>query len=134
MGQQQKVDVNQEGKGQLKLGEFGKEDGWKTSKIGLFQWPLMKLRKSIFNSLGTSTTKWSNTLKQFVGNSRQIVWVCLTNLWVCAYTFKIRKASIFCKTNSFLFLSHGMTFQRTSFNNGLSWLRHFPVNFLKFEI
>ena len=81
MGQQQKVDVNQEGKGQLKLREFGKEDGWKASKMGLFQWPLMKLRKSIFNSLGTNTTKWSNTLKQLVGNSRQIVWVFLTILW-----------------------------------------------------
>ena len=26
------------------------------------------------------TTKWSNTLKQFVGNSQQIVSVCLTIL------------------------------------------------------
>ena len=27
------------------------------------------------------STKWSNTLKQFIGKSRQIVWVCLTILW-----------------------------------------------------
>ena len=26
-------------------------------------------------------TKWSNTLQQFVGSSRRIVWVCLTILW-----------------------------------------------------
>ena len=27
-----------------------------------------------FNTLDTNPTKWSNTLKQFVGKSRQIVW------------------------------------------------------------
>ena len=26
-------------------------------------------------------TKWPNSLKLFVGNSRRIVWVCLTILW-----------------------------------------------------
>ena len=26
-------------------------------------------------------TKWSNTLKQFIGKCRRIVWVCLTILW-----------------------------------------------------
>ena len=33
------------------------------------------------NLLSTNFTKWSNTLKQFVGCYRQIVWVCLTILW-----------------------------------------------------
>ena len=33
------------------------------------------------NPLNTNPTKWSNKLKQFVGNSRLIVWVCLTILW-----------------------------------------------------
>ena len=33
------------------------------------------------NPLSANSTKWSNTLKQFVGNSRQIVRVCLTILW-----------------------------------------------------
>ena len=35
----------------------------------------------LFNTVSTNTTKWSNTLKQFVGKSRRIVWVCLTILW-----------------------------------------------------
>ena len=37
------------------------------------------------NPLSANPTKWSNTLKQFVGNSRRIVrrivWACLTVLW-----------------------------------------------------
>ena len=33
------------------------------------------------NPLRANLTKWSNTLKQFVGKSRRIVWVCLTILW-----------------------------------------------------
>ena len=36
----------------------------------------------MFNPLSVSPSKWSNTLKQFIGNSRRIVWVCLTILWV----------------------------------------------------
>ena len=35
---------------------------------------------SVFKPLTVSPTKWSNTLKQFVDNSRRIVWVCLTIL------------------------------------------------------
>ena len=31
--------------------------------------------------LNANPTKWSNTLKQFIGNSRRIIWVCLTILW-----------------------------------------------------
>ena len=41
--------------------------------------PVLFLR--FFNPLRANPTKWSNTLKQFVGNSRQIAWVCLTILW-----------------------------------------------------
>ena len=33
------------------------------------------------NPLNANPIKWSNKLKQFVGNSRLIVWVCLTILW-----------------------------------------------------
>ena len=36
---------------------------------------------SKFDPLSAYPTKWSNTLKQFVGNSRRIVWVCLAILW-----------------------------------------------------
>ena len=36
------------------------------------------------NPLSANLTKWSNTLKQFLG--RRIVWVCLTILW--AWRFK----------------------------------------------
>ena len=32
-------------------------------------------------STSANLTKWSNTLQQFVGSSRRIVWVCLTILW-----------------------------------------------------
>ena len=34
-----------------------------------------------FNPLSVNPPKWSNTLKQFVGYYRRIVWVCLTFLW-----------------------------------------------------
>ena len=34
-----------------------------------------------FHSLNSNSSKWSNTLKQFVGCCRRIVWVCLTILW-----------------------------------------------------
>ena len=33
------------------------------------------------NTLSAHTTKWSNTIKQFVAKSRRIAWVCLTILW-----------------------------------------------------
>ena len=33
------------------------------------------------NLLKANPTKWSNTLKQFVGCCRRIVWVCLSILW-----------------------------------------------------
>ena len=34
-----------------------------------------------FNPTSVNFTKWSNTLKQFFGNRRRIVWVCLAILW-----------------------------------------------------
>ena len=41
-----------------------------------------RVKKSVdFNSLSIKHTKWSNTLKQCVCNSRRIVWVCLIILW-----------------------------------------------------
>ena len=36
--------------------------------------------KYCFNPLTASPTKWSHTLKQFVGCCREIIWVCLTIL------------------------------------------------------
>ena len=38
--------------------------------------PLNVIRKTLsFNPLSSNPTKWSNTLKEFVGKSRRIVWV-----------------------------------------------------------
>ena len=39
------------------------------------------LKYATFNTLSAKPTKWSNTLKQFVGRIRRMVWVCLTILW-----------------------------------------------------
>ena len=52
----------------------------KQYRKGIF---LQRLKSSwlFLNSLSANPTKWSSTLKQFVGNSRRIVWVCLTILW-----------------------------------------------------
>ena len=48
-------------------------------------WKRIGIKKDIvtkwINPLSDKRTKWSNILKQFVGNSRRIVWVCLTILW-----------------------------------------------------
>ena len=38
-------------------------------------------------TLNANPTKWLNTLKQFVGNSRRIVWVWLTILWGWRWKF-----------------------------------------------
>ena len=40
-----------------------------------------------FNPLSTNPTKWSNTLKQFAGNSRRTIWVRLTILWGWCFGF-----------------------------------------------
>ena len=49
-------------------------------------------RCGLILTLSTNPTKWSNTLKQFVGNSnsRRIVWVCLTILWVALEGLKVK--------------------------------------------
>ena len=39
-----------------------------------------KYNLGCFNPFSVNPTKWSNTLKKFVGKSRRIVWVCLTIL------------------------------------------------------
>ena len=41
------------------------------------------LHLRLFNPLVANLTKCSNTLKQFVGSCRRIIWVCLTILWGC---------------------------------------------------
>ena len=49
---------------------------WFTQQCGIFiisvTWP-----KKLLNLLSAHLAKWSDTLKQFVGNSRRIVWVYL---------------------------------------------------------
>ena len=49
----------------------------------------------LINPLSTNPTKWSDTLKQFVGCCRRIVCVCLTILWGWClkdyYIFKLSK-------------------------------------------
>ena len=39
---------------------------------------------TLTNPLSANSIKWSNTLKQFVGKSWRIIWVCLVILWGCA--------------------------------------------------
>ena len=49
-----------------------------TSPFKNFLLKLWSECQNLVNLLSANTTKWSNTLKQFVGDSRGIVWVCLT--------------------------------------------------------
>ena len=42
------------------------------------------LKLENINPVNAGRTKLSTTLKQLVGNSRGIVWLCLTILWVGA--------------------------------------------------
>ena len=46
--------------------------GYKMEHLKIFE------IETCFNPLSSNPTKWSNTLKHFVGNRRQIVLVCLT--------------------------------------------------------
>ena len=46
-------------------------------------WKEFKWQPLSGNPLSGNLTKWSDTLKQFVGFCRRIVWVCLTILWGC---------------------------------------------------
>ena len=50
-------------------------------KIKIYIQLVLQDSKILINQFLTKSTKWSNMLKQFVGKSRQIVWVCLTILW-----------------------------------------------------
>ena len=47
----------------------------------LFTEIIMLKKLNAVNSLSSNQTKWSNTLRQFAGNSWRIVWACLTILW-----------------------------------------------------
>ena len=42
---------------------------------------LKNKNKKILNPYSANSTKWSNTLKQFVGFCQRIVWMCLAILW-----------------------------------------------------
>ena len=53
------------------------------SKNDILLWYIRFLAgRACFNPLTANFAKWSNTLKQFVGFCRRIVWVGLTILWV----------------------------------------------------
>ena len=51
---------------------------FKVMQTFLFKWNVCDQFRFYFNPLWANTTKWSNTLKQFVSKSRWINWVCLT--------------------------------------------------------
>ena len=55
---------------------------WSLSQV-FRKYPRKSLRQChlFFDPLSANLTEWSNTLKQFVGCCRGIVWVCLTILW-----------------------------------------------------
>ena len=86
-----------------------------------------------FNPLSTNFTKWSNTLKQFVGCCRRIVWVCLTTLWDWCF-----KGYVFCYRYYFgRYLSELAEQNPLPFSRGRSTrccdrLHDFPVTFLDF--
>ena len=44
------------------------------------------------NTLSANPTKWLNTLKQFVGCCRQIVWVCLN----ISCGWRLKDSTILC--------------------------------------
>ena len=64
------------------------------------------------NLLSANPTKWSSTLKQFVGFCRRIVWVCLTILWVGTEKVKV------------LIVSHHFFHVRKSHEGSLYLLRY----------
>ena len=65
------------------------KDGWYLGPLVISLWCWLVAKVATFSNCWTlcvtlsapAPTKWSNTLKQFVGNSRRIVWECLTILW-----------------------------------------------------
>ena len=58
---------------------FNKQDPLSSSNVLNF----LNIKPEIFyfNPVSATLTKWSNTLKQFVGTNQQIAWVFLTILW-----------------------------------------------------
>ena len=61
----------------LALRHFSKTYYQKNSNLqNILLFPRIKL-----NTLSVNSFKWSHPLKQFVGNNRWIVWVCLTIFW-----------------------------------------------------
>ena len=53
---------------------------WEHRKIFKVGFTIFNIMHERFNPFNASPKKWSSSLKQFVGNSRQIVWVHLTIL------------------------------------------------------
>ena len=56
---------------------------FKKIKVAVFWKYLLKRseEEAYLNPLSANPTKWRNPLKQFVGNSRRIVWVGFSILW-----------------------------------------------------
>ena len=52
-----------------------------TAGMEYVNYVIVKQYHIYINTLSANPTKWSSRLKQFVGKSRRIVWVCLTILW-----------------------------------------------------
>ena len=53
------------------------------------------LQMQILKALSANSTKWSNTLKQFVCICRRIVWVCLIILWGWLLTLSWRRPLLY---------------------------------------
>ena len=53
-----------------------------------------------FNPLSAKSTKWPNTLKQFVSYCRRIVWMCLTILWLWHLKVLMSQKNVFSKVAS----------------------------------
>ena len=45
------------------------------------EWCNNTVYSNLFNPSSANPTKWANSLKQFVGSCRRIVWMCLTIFW-----------------------------------------------------
>ena len=59
----------------------------------------------LFNPLSGNPTELSNTLQQFVGCCRRIVWVCLIVLWGCLKELKVLANSCSCDNSKHLLKS-----------------------------
>ena len=81
--------------------ENNKEKILKTDKCNVIQMTYVKMCfTSYLNLLSANCTKWSNTLKQFVGKLPANWWVCLTILWDWhfkgLYSLWLQKVWIWC--------------------------------------